>query len=226
MIITLGYSAAKHSLNFPEDTPVIHSYLTEFQYHQHTHNKNHYVVLLEQPFSRYINFIKLLLPVEQVAIIKTDNNKINPKQIQQIEHSLKLKVNQHIFKTGDNPVNTVRNLLTDNDVLLTLPEPDVYNNRSLKGILLSSYRLNKPVISYSPAHVKSGALAAIYTSPVDIGRQLGRLVNQILKNKSLPTNKLIFASDFNIIVNQQVTQSLGLKLPDSKVILDKLRQNK
>jgi len=101
-----------------------------------------------------------------------------------------------------------------------LPDQSVYNQDTLKGILLTTYRSRTPVISYSPGHVKSGALAAIYSSPSDIGRHLANLINQRHEGTLNIDNKVVYARYYSITTNQRVAHSLGLNLPSE----EKLRQ--
>ncbi len=221
LIITLGAAAADYVDTLEFDSPIIHSYITRFQHQHFGPQQKQYIMLLEQPLARYLRFVKLLLAPEAVAIIQPEQQKISAQEIESLQQEFSLKINQELFRGGDNPVKTVRGLLADNDVLLSLPAPEVYNNKSLKGILLSSYRQQKPVISYSPSHVRSGALASIYTSPTDIGKHIASLANQILQNKR-PSKTLYHAANFNILINQQVAQSLGLQLPDSETLKNEL----
>jgi ABC-type uncharacterized transport system substrate-binding protein len=224
LIITLGHEASEYAHGLDIKNPVIHSYVTEFQYKEHPSKHNHSSVLLEQPLERYVLFIKYLLAVKNIGILKTSEEQVPASELRRIQQKYKLNMNQSIFHKGDNPVSAVRHLLDNNDVLLTLPAPEIYNRKSLKGILLTSYRMNRPVISYSPSHVKSGALAAIYTTPENIGQQLAELVTQFLKQDSVELKPVYFASDFNISINQRVAESLHLHLADRESILKLLRQ--
>lgn len=223
-IITLGFKAAQFTNDLKVTTPIIHSYMTEFQHFNHQAVPQHTSLLLEQPLERYAMFVKILLEAGNIGIIKPENDKISVHKLEALQQKLNLTINQSLFKKGDNPVNTVRRLLEKNDVLLTLPAPEVYNRQSLKGILLTSYRLNKPVISYAPSHVKSGALAAIYTSPGDIGNQLADLVTKLLNQKDFKLQPYYYASDFNISINKRVAESLNLELADEQEILQRLHQ--
>jgi len=222
-IITLGITAANYPFKDNLNIPVIHSYITELQDIKHLKQKNHHSVLLDQPLQRYLEFIKYLLDPKSIGIISNTKD-ITKKNISEILISLDLKLEQRIFKTGDNPLNLVRDLLQSNDVLLSLPNPEVYNRQSLKGILLSSYRQNKPVISYSPAHVKSGALASIFSSPKNIGNQIAGLLNRILTDKFFKPEKYYYASEFDININHRVAKSLGLTLARKEKIIDLLKK--
>ncbi len=225
VIITLGFKAAELTTLIEDDIPVIHSYVTEFQLKNHGMEKPHYSILLDQPIERYFHFVKQLLTIESVGIINTPANSYSRKKLKQLEKSTALKINQYLFNPDEssNPVATVRNLLQNNDVLLSLPEPAVYNHQTLKGILLASYRLNKPVVSYSPAHVNSGALAAIYTSPSQIGKQIADILDKLLEGKLDRKDQLNYASDFEVKINRQVAYSLKIDLPSDAEIIKKIR---
>jgi putative tryptophan/tyrosine transport system substrate-binding protein len=224
-IITLGYRAAQLTTEIEEKIPVIHSYLTEFQLKSHGMNKPHYSVLLDQPIERYFHFIKRLLDIESVGLLKTSDNSYGRKKLKRLERSTALKINQYIFNPDENhgPVSTVRNILQTNDVLLSLPDPTIFNHQTLKGVLLASYRLNKPVISYSPSHVNSGALAAIYTSPPQIGEQLANILNKLLEGKLTPKDHKNYANNFEIKINRQVAHSLNIELPSDDQIISQMR---
>jgi ABC-type uncharacterized transport system substrate-binding protein len=220
-IITLGYVAAKTTHDI-KDIPVIHAYLTEFQSRKQLAVSEHSVLFLEQPLERYLIFIAKLLNPDSTGIIRTENNTISDKTISRLSDKTGVKLDQRVFNSDDNPINLVRQVLRDNDLLLSLPEPSVYKQSTLKGILLSSYRMNKPVISYSPAHVKSGALAAIFTSPQQIGEQLARILEERLSKPRKKGDKFFFADQFEISVNRRVARALELEIPADEEIVKAL----
>jgi len=225
LVVTMGINAAEYSMENHEDTPVIHSYITEFQRLQYHHKCNHSTVLLDQPLSRYLDFIKLLLPVKTVGILNSTTHIIEPKLLNQYSLQSGLNIEQSIVQDDNNLLEILRNLLERNEVLLGLPSPNIYNRQTLKGILLTSYRMNKPMISYSPSHVKSGALASIYTSPEQIGTQLSGIINQYINDENYRPENYVYASYFNVVFNRKVAESLNLQLPDEADILQALKQD-
>ncbi|MCP4078043.1 MAG: hypothetical protein GY744_17875 [Gammaproteobacteria bacterium] len=223
IIITLGMDAAIFLNDKKHDQPVIHSYIAEFQYFKNEKRDNHYNIILDQPLQRYLSFIKYLLGKQNIGIIKQQENKIKQETLNKLSSTLNLNLDQQVFETGDNPVNIVRDLLQKNDVLLSLPDPEIYNRQSLKGILLTTYRQNKPMISYSPAHVRSGALAAIFSSPETIGNQVAEMLNKFLSDSQFIPTQYSYASEFDILINHRVARSLGIKLADKNEILKQLK---
>jgi putative tryptophan/tyrosine transport system substrate-binding protein len=91
-------------------------------------------------------------------------------------------------------------------------------------VLMTSYRSRKPVISYSPAHVKSGALASIYSSPVDIGRHLSILMHESLNNAGVGPARPHFARFYTIALNSSVAGALGLTLPSEVQLRQRVDQ--
>lgn len=226
LIISMGIAASQYADQNIVKTPVIHSYITEFQYLQFNNKArpdNHFSILLDQPLTRYLLFTKLLTGLDNIGLVRQLNNIIPDTAIDYYYSALKLRVNQEVYKSDDNPLNKIKNLLNNSDVLLSLPDPEIYNRQTLKGILLTTYRQNKPVISYSPSHVKSGALAAIFSSPENIGLQIADFMNKLLMDNSFQPEKFYYASGFDIKINQRVAKSMGLTLADKEQVLKQLK---
>ena len=103
-----------------------------------------------------------------------------------------------------------------------LPRQSIYNRDTLKGVLLSSYRNRKPAISYSPAHVKTGAVASIFSSPVDIGRHLALLLNREFNKQARTDSALEFPRFYTIATNLRVANALGIDLPREHELRSKI----
>jgi len=221
VIITLGANSASNISKQSPNQLVINAYITLEQAEQFKiRNQNQFAVLLNQPLERYLAFSHHLLNLNTLGIINRSRLEPNSQQ-RKILQKLNLKLDQYqLDDTNKNLLTTVRQLIKKNQALLMLPDQSIYNRGTLKGILLTTYRSRTPVISYSPGHVKSGALAAIYSSPADIGRQLANLIDQHYRGKLNTNNKSIYAEYYSIATNQRVARSLGFELPSE----EKLRQ--
>ena len=110
----------------------------------------------------------------------------------------------------------LRGLLDEADVLLALPDKQVYSPASVPNILLAAYRRRVPLVSYSAAHVRAGAVLALHTAPLDVARQAAAAVRHVLSGRGLPPPRL--AEEGSIAVNEQVARSLGLALPSSQAL--------
>lgn len=222
LIISLGAQATAAVFSrFPEKK-IISAYLTAQQLSDHAPpGQQHLAVLLDQPLERYLAFSHLLLKTKKIGLISFDPIPTDIK-LQRFLLKNELELNQYQVRNSDYLLASLRRLARQNSSLLMLPDQRLYNRKSLKGVLLTTYRSRLPVISYSPAHVKSGALASIYSSPENIGRHLGDLLNQFINNKSLPAGDRLFAKYYSIKINRQIARALGLSLPDEEQLKQRL----
>ncbi len=212
-VIALGLKATQMlSVRLPGKL-IISAYLTQQQHDQlKLSGTTHLTVLLDQPLERYLAFTHFLFKPKAVGIINYSSIELNRRQ-EKILKRLNLRLNQYQSDNTRKLLGTVRQLVTQNDALLMLPEQGIYNRNTLKGILLTAYRARSPVISYSPAHVKSGALAAIYSSPADIGRHIAEVINSYNKGSLKITGGTEFARYYSISINSRVAHALGMELP-------------
>lgn len=118
---------------------------------------------------------------------------------------------------------TLKNVLETADVLLALPDPDVYHAGSLQNILLTTYRARVPVVAFSPAYVKAGAILAVYSTPAQVARQTANVVRGWLASGRLPPMQM--PVEFAVAANPRVAASLGISLDDAVEIAEDLRRS-
>jgi len=224
LFVTLGQAAAE-AVSLLGNTPSsINAYLTLEQF-KRLNSKNRLGVLLDQPLYRYLAFCKLMLTIESIGIIEDQKINLDQRESRLLE-DLMLELNQYQVDPLNKLLPVLRRLLEQNDVLLMLPRQSIYNRDTLKGVLLTSYRSRKPAVSYSPAHVKSGALASIYSSPVDIGRHLALLVNRQLNKPGYKAPAFEYARFYSIATNRQVARALEISLPTERELRSALDRMK
>ncbi len=225
LYIGLGLPAIEAITSHQPAGKAIYAYLTEEQFRRLERDKRGFYVLLDQPLRRYLAFTRYLLEVPSIGIL-TDQPIDPDLQRMPILQQLDLEISAYQVNADNKLLPVLRQLLRERDALLMLPRQSIYNPESLKGVLLSSYRQRRPVVSYSPAHVKSGALASIYSSPTDIGRHLAILVRRSLEHEMPRETDFHHARFYTISINRQVARSLGLALPSNAELrtrLDRLR---
>lgn len=220
LIITLGARAMRQVGALALDRPLLHAYLTRYQFITDPPVIGSHSLLLDQPLPRMIRFDRMVSGGKRIGLLSSEASAYDEAELSKLSEQEQVELVQQLLPADfANPVATVRELLRDTDNLLALPAPDIYNRNTLKGILLAAYRLRKPVISYSPSHVRAGALGALYTTPEQIGDQLANLTRRWLDGEP-PKKRYSLAQFFAIELNTRVASSLGIELPD----LDELHQ--
>ena len=223
LYIALGKPAAKTVSSFAGSSESINAYLTHEQYLGRDFEIK-FAVLLDQPLRRYLLFSKLLLQLDSIGVISQTDYEISNRQ-KKLLAKIKIDFIQHRVDAKNKLLPVLRKLLKQDDALLMLPQQSIYNRDSLKGVLLTSYHNRKPVISYSPAHVKAGALGSIFSSPADIGKHLAIIINQRLKSQRPLVSGFEYARFYSFTTNTRVARSLGLNLPsntDLRALIDEL----
>ncbi|MCP4469427.1 MAG: hypothetical protein GY815_01865 [Gammaproteobacteria bacterium] len=224
LFITFGAEATSAVKQLDADAHLISAYLTFEQYRELAID-DQLAILLDQPLQRYLAFCKLLLGLDSVGIILESDPGSDPL-LAPSAGDYDLTLNQYRLDTANKLLPVLRQLLHENDALLMLPRQSIYNPDTLKAVLLTSYRNHKPAVSYSPAHVRAGALASIYSSPVDIGRHLAQIVNQRLEHPSAATVGFEYARFYTIATNPSVALALAINLLDERELrssLDRVR---
>lgn len=113
------------------------------------------------------------------------------------------------FAPGDD-INHTLNQMTRAEVLLALPDGDVYNPENVRNILLSTYRRKQGVIGFSADMVKVGALATTYSEIEDINTQVAEIAaNYVATGELAPPQ---FPHYFRTVVNEGVARSLDLRV--------------
>ncbi len=138
--------------------------------------------------------------------------------------AIKHNVNLQVYAITDRSdlLKTLETAVDDNQVLLAINDPFIYNRHSIKNILLTAYRHRKPVIGYSESFVQAGAIAAVYSSPETAGDRAAAIVSDFFNNQWQFSRNINFTDDFSISTNERVAESLDIELPDTESIRENL----
>lgn len=116
----------------------------------------------------------------------------------------------------------LRAVLEDADVILALSDPTVYHSATLQNILLATYRARVPLVAFSPAYVKAGAVLAVYSTPAQVARRAAEMVKSWQAGRGLPPPQM--PREFAVAANAKVAASLGVVLDDAALLAEDLRR--
>ena len=95
------------------------------------------------------------------------------------------------------------------DLLLTFPDPDLYNPVTIKPLILNALENRLPVVGFSPAFVRAGAVAGIYPDYRETGRQAAELVLRALHGEERVAGD--GPAKVRVAVNERVARLLGIE---------------
>ena len=181
-------------------------------------------LITEQPACKHLQLIQALNPRWTTVGVLASINTLDTTAkltICAIKYNLNLQV--YAITDESDLLTTLETAVENNQVLLAIVDPLIYNSRTVKNILLTSYRHRKPVIGYSDSFVQAGAIAAVYTSPESAGDDAVNILSDFFANNWQFKHPIHRPSDFEVSTNTRVAGSLDLALPDLKTIVKRIR---
>lgn len=166
-------------------------------------------VYLDQPAARQIDLVRIALPERRRVgvLLGPESRQSGPALRRAVAERGATLASAEVAGEGKLfPV--LQELLGESDLLLALPDPHVFNGLTIQNILTATYRRRIPLIGFSPAYIKAGALLALYSTPAQVGTQAGEIARAVLAGRPLPPPQGPHA--FTVGVNADVARSLGI----------------
>lgn len=179
-------------------------------------------VYIDQPPARSLGLIEKVLPkARQVGVIHSQRGGANIAALSQEAARRRMSLRLAEISLSSEVAAGLRQVLPESDVLLLQPDALVINAHNVQHVLLTTYRYRIPVIGFSQGLVKAGAVAAVYSTPAQIGVQGGLIARQwSLGEGDLPPPR--YCDEYAIAFNPHVARSLGLGLPDESLVRTQL----
>lgn len=170
---------------------------------------------LDQPLSRQLDLIRLALPaVHRIGVLWGQESLAQSSALKALALAKGLTLAEARVGPQETLFPALRRVLDEVDLLLALPDPQIYNSSSVQNIFLATLRAKVPLMAFSPAYVRAGALLALHVTPTQIGLQAGVIAQGVLQGKALPATPL-YSKDFEVSVNEHVARSLSVSLNPS-----------
>ncbi|WP_409277803.1 ABC transporter substrate-binding protein [Pseudomonas defluvii] len=169
----------------------------------------HYLSLLwsDPSPARQLRLIRYLLThARRVGVLYSEQSRFLLDELNQSAQQLGLHINAQAWPDPrDN--RPLQALLQGSDVVLGLDDPGLYNPRTVKNLLLSSYARQMPLIGPTAGFVKAGGLASTFSNKHDWLRVLDRLLDQA----PAKWPRTHYPERFGVIGNPQVARALGIE---------------
>ncbi len=225
LVVTAGVRALRQALEHPDDTPLLATFLPEASYRrlQPAASRPSSALFIDQPPGRYLDLVRAVLPrARHIGLIASPYSQPLLPRLRRaaIHRDLVLRIEP--LENERELARLIRRLFPRSDALLALADPGVYNRRTLKNLLLASYRQDLPVIGYSRSLVRAGALAAVYTTPSQLGLQLAETLVTWLQDPDHALPPPRHPDYFVVDVNRPLARALGLTIPHDFVLMDRI----
>ncbi|MFA9440040.1 ABC transporter substrate-binding protein [Uliginosibacterium sp. sgz301328] len=180
-------------------------------------------LFIDQPPARYIDLVRVALPdAERIGMLAGPDSRDTVARLMQVARDRKLRPMQENIASDSDIFPALQRMFGEGGVLMAVPDTAVFNSQTIPNLLLSAYRFRVPVVGFSQAYVKAGALIALYSTPEQIGTQSAEIARNVLAGGSVPAPQ--YPRLFNVGINTHVARSLGYQLDSETGIRDKLER--
>ncbi len=175
-------------------------------------------IYLDQPWDRQMHFIQVALPKHSIVgmLYSPDTHIVLPR----LPRGMSLNVKS--VSATESLFAALENILASSDVLLVIPDSEIYSSSNVRNILLASYRQKVPLVGISQAYVNAGALCAIFSAPEQLAAQVVETIISFASGGKLPEPQ--YPASFSIGVNQQVARSLGIEMASPDAIRERMNK--
>ena len=229
LFVTLGTEAAQVLANSELRAPVLSTLLPRNSFERvllasgRKSSSQFSALYLDLPLGRHLDLIRLALPAaRRLGVLWGPESQAQAPALRAQAQARGLELVEATVGQNELIFPGLKGVLDKADALMAVADPHLYNSGSIQNILLASFRARIPMVAFSPAYVRAGALLALHVTPVQVGQQAAEIVLGVLQGKALSPTPL-YPLDVSVAVNEHVARSLGLTL-DAEVVRDLLRE--
>ena len=223
IIIGIGNEANSALDHYNTSAPQLRLVTSITREHAHATNKTIYLSMTQAACQQFTFINAIDSQWKKIGILLKTSNKLLIKELEQCAQKNNQTVTPIIIDQHINIIDALNSNLPTTDVLLALPDTDVYNSKTIKSILLTTYRHRKPLIGFSSSFVRAGALTAMHSSIEQLGKQAAEIAVELYKNNHVK-QQYFYPEYFDIETNKEVARSLGIDVPDSDILIEKIKQ--
>ena len=176
-------------------------------------------VVIDQPLTRSVALGKLLVPTaKQIGAVFGPVSVVSKPELRDAVQRSGMELIYAELASDDNPIGVLTPLVQKSDVFITVADRAVFNKSVAKWLLYLSFRQQVSVIGFSQSYAKAGALAAVYSSPENIGRHGAELAASLLTSKGKGSVadgrwRTHYPEYYTLEVNREVANALNIVVP-------------
>lgn len=174
----------------------------------------------DPPGARQLRLIREVLPqVRRVGVLYSQDSRFLLEELRQAARAQGLEIVAEAWDDiGDS--RPLQEVLRNSEVLLGLDDPSLYNPKTVKNLLLSSYARQQALIGPNAGFVRAGSLASTYSDQQDWLQTL----DQLLDRPPAQWPRSQYPAAFKVLSNPQVARSLGIEEIDPETVARQLSE--
>ena len=222
-VILLDLPGLDWRLQDTQGPPTLVLRISRLQAHERPNSTQHPRVSLlwsDPPLERQLRLIASILPqARRIGVLYGTESEFLLPELRLHATPLGLVIVPQLWD-NINDSRPLQTLFRNSDVLLGLDDPQLYNPKTAKNLLLSSYAQQLPLIGPNAGFVRAGSLASTYSDQTDWLAVLDRLLDHSPANWP----RSLYPQHFKVVGNPQVARSLGIEQVDEASVATRLAE--
>ncbi len=168
--------------------------------------------------------LKTILPdLKELGVIyNSENTSHIIKNAKKISKETGIKLTREAINNEKQVPNALRRLAGHVDALWLIADSTVITKESYDYIILFALENNMPLVTFSEAFVKAGALLSYSANYSNLGKQAAILSKSIVNKEKTSFPSILEPEKTNLVINSNTANSIGANIP--KYVLDSAKK--
>ena len=215
LLITIGVRAATRLQSAPPGVAVLNVLIPREAYrglNVSTENSPA-AIFLDQPIERQFALARALLPASSRAgMLLGHRSAADQAGLRQAAGRFMLDLEIVTIEADTHPAAAIRRVLKDSEFVVSTFDRETYTAATAKWLLYLALQKRRPIIGFSRALLRAGAVAAVFSTPQQIATHTAELISEWLQTGAAPSGT-VYPRHYRVGLNPAVAARLGLELP-------------
>ena len=225
-VVAVGTRALQFVVTSQLSSPVI-SILVPRKTYQTLVGKTHRdisVIYLEQPPKRFVLLSRFILKerLTKLGMLFGPDSITDRTDYVTAASDLAIQLVSLKSKSANASLEAIESVIKDADMFVALYDREALSRKTAKWLLYMANVYRKPVIAYSRSYIEAGALAAVYTMPVDAGKMAAEWILENNNHQRVLVWQR-YPDRFSVDINRSIASRLNIIVDDAEIIKNKIK---
>lgn len=168
----------------------------------------------QQPYAMKIRLLKTLVPKLDTIWYPYATERFAPDNAIKVAAEKEgLKISPQWLKDPRLLTKALRTLTQKNTAAILPPDPGIMNDAIIQSIFLASFRSLTPVVGFSEALTRFGAVFSYVLLPENLAISMAEIINEEINNPNFKNSKRVF-DRWGLVLNLKIIEKFKLLISD------------
>lgn len=214
LLVAVGAKAAKALIHQKLPNPILFVFVESpllADILPHENAPSWAAVVVDQPLERLVSVAQLLRESEsyrkKMLLVVSDDNDVMLEQVERLTQSQRQNLEVILIEAGEVAAKVIEPALFNAAAVIAVKDKQVWSGNNARWMLRQAYAFQVPVIGYSKAFLKAGALISAYSTLDQLVDRSAKMITQ-WESAGGFTDPGIHYADYQVEVNKSIARAL------------------